>query len=309
MPIFWRDKILLAKIEVTEGTDPTPTGSDAILVKNVSYTPMEGNDLSRELELPYFGDQGTVPVELRATLSFEVELAPSGTAGTAPAWGKLLRACAVAETVDAGVSVTYNPITNNQESVAFYFWHGTTLQKMLGARGTATISMTAQGIPMIAFEFTSLYTAPVDQARATPDYAAWQRPQAVSTTNTPTVTIDSTSLVMRSLAMNLGNEVEPRFLVGSSGILITGKSEQLEMTVEAVDLATFDPYAAAGNQDELAVEIVHGTGAGRITTLAMPRAQMQRPASPAINQNIVEWPLRLKPVPDTGNDQWTLTLT
>ena len=75
------------------------------------------------------------------------------------------------------------------------------------------------------------------------------------------------------------------------------------MTVEAVDLGTFDPYAAAGNQEELEVEIVHGTGAGKISTLAMPKAQMQRPASPAINQNIVEWPLRLVPIPDTGNDQ------
>ena len=98
-PIFWRDKLILAKIESTEGVDPVPAGADALLVKNVSYTPMEGNDLSRELELPYFGDQGTIPVELRATISFEVELAPSGAEGSPPQWGKLLRACAVAETI------------------------------------------------------------------------------------------------------------------------------------------------------------------------------------------------------------------
>ncbi|MEL6888376.1 MAG: hypothetical protein AAFO86_06670, partial [Pseudomonadota bacterium] len=96
MAIFWRDKIMAIDIETTYGTDASPAGADAVLAKQVTLSPMEGNDLDRELELPYFGSQGTIPVELHAKLAFEVELAPSGTAGTAPAWGKLLRACGCA---------------------------------------------------------------------------------------------------------------------------------------------------------------------------------------------------------------------
>jgi len=33
------------------------------------------------------------------------------------------------------------------------------------------------------------------------------------------------------------------------------------------------------------------------------------PGAPTEAQGITEWPLNLTPLPDTGNDQWTLTLT
>jgi hypothetical protein len=97
MPKFWRKKTLLAKIEGTYNTDPTPTGAaNAILAVEVEWDPMLGEDVNRNLELPAFGNQGTVPIDLHGRLSFKVELAASGAAGTAPAWGPLLRACGVA---------------------------------------------------------------------------------------------------------------------------------------------------------------------------------------------------------------------
>ncbi|MDZ4095464.1 MAG: hypothetical protein U1D35_11235 [Paracoccaceae bacterium] len=80
MPIIWDQKILLAKVETTYGTDSTPTGAaNAILAIDGSLTPMDGNDVSRELELPYMGADATIPAELHAKLSFKVELAASGT--------------------------------------------------------------------------------------------------------------------------------------------------------------------------------------------------------------------------------------
>ena len=90
----WRNKILLAKIETTYGVDAVPVAAtNGILATDVKLQPMEGTDVSRDLDLPYFGAQGTIPNELNAKLSFKVELAPSGSAGTVPGWGPLLRAC------------------------------------------------------------------------------------------------------------------------------------------------------------------------------------------------------------------------
>ena len=115
---------------------------------------------------------------------------------------------------------------------------------------------------------------------------------------------------MRKFMLDMANQIEPRFLVGPEEILITDKDESIECTIEAVQLGTYDPYAAALNQDEVAISLRHGVGAGRIATLATTRAQMQRPQGLETPQNITEWPLRLKPIPSsTGNDQWTLTLT
>ncbi|MBW4708622.1 hypothetical protein KX928_12590 [Roseobacter sp. YSTF-M11] len=308
MAEFWEDKILAAAIEGTYGVDAVPTGSQAIYAKEVSLTPMEGNDLDRELELPYFGSQGTIPVELHSTLSFKVELAPSGTAGTPPPWGPLLRGCGVAETVVPGTSVTYNPITRDPESLTIHFFIGDTLHALLGARGNAKFELNAQNIPHIMFEFTGLFALPAAAVRPTPDFSTWQKPQQVSKAFTD-LTLGGTTLVTRSFMMDLGNAVENRFLIGPEEVLITGKSEQIECTIQAVPLATFDPYSAAFNANDVAINLQHGVGAGKVATIAVPLAQMQRPQGLEKPQNITEWPLRLVPRTNAGNDQWTLTLT
>ena len=56
MALKWKTKIILAKTEVTYGVDPTPTGAaNAVLCTDVSLNPMDGQDISRALELPYRG--------------------------------------------------------------------------------------------------------------------------------------------------------------------------------------------------------------------------------------------------------------
>ena len=50
MPLLSRKRLLLAKLETTVGTDPTPVvGSDAILVRNIEVTPLEVDTVNREL--------------------------------------------------------------------------------------------------------------------------------------------------------------------------------------------------------------------------------------------------------------------
>lgn len=310
MSINWRDKILLVKTEASYGVDAVPTGAaNAVLAMDVSLTPMKGSDVSRDLELPYFGAQGTIPTELHAKISFSVELAPSGTAGTAPAWGPLLRGCGVAEVISAGTSVAYNPVTNGHEAVTIYLYIGATLYELVGVRGTAKFNVVAQANPKIEFEFTGLFVPPAEATRPTVDLTAFQKPTVATSANTPTFTIDGTPFVMGSAMLTLANAVEGRFRIGAEKILITDRDDVFETNVDAVPLTTFDPFALALNQTQVPVNLVHGITAGRIATLNLPAAQMQRPQGLANSQNIKEWPLRLVPLPVSGNDQWTLTLT
>ncbi|TDE40926.1 phage tail tube protein [Antarcticimicrobium sediminis] len=308
-PIFWRKKILVAKIETTYGTDASPGGADAILATDVNLKPMEGNDVSRELETPFMGAQGTIPTELHAMLSFKVELEPSGAAGTVPGWGALLRACAMAETISASTSVTYNPVSDGHESITFYTYIGNTLYAMIGAMGTCTIEVTAQGIPYLNFEFTGLFVQPSEDTRPTATLSGFKKPDVATSANTPTFTINSVAMVMRSFSLALGNQVEKRFLVGVERVLITDRAEAIQTTVEAQPLTSFNPFALSAAQTAMDVTLVHGTAAGRIATLNMPAAQMQRPQGLENAQNITEWPLRMVPLYASGNDQFTLTLT
>lgn len=305
----WNTKILLAKIETAYGIDPTPAAAtDAILAREVALTPMEGSDVSRDLETPWMGNDETLPADLHARLSFRVELAGSGVAGTVPRWGALLRACGCAQVISAGVSVTYNPVTDGHESVTFYLWIGGTRYLLRGARGNARIEISVSGIPYIVFEFWGLFSQPADVTRVSPTLTGWPSPQLASDANTPTFTLGATDFLLRNLTFNLGNTVEPRFLINSEELWITDKAETVEWQMEAVPLATWNPFSLAAARTTVAAVIAHGVGAGRICTLNLPRLQVQRPQVTGA-QNVKEWSLRGIPVPASGNDQWTLVLT
>lgn len=310
MPIFHRTKILLFKTETTYGTDPVPTGAaNAVLGVDFKLMPMEGQDLSRALDMPYMGAEPTIPADLHMKMSFKVELAPSGVAGTPPAWGPLLRACGCAQTILAATSVTYNPVSSGHESGTFYFYLGATLYKMMGARGTAKFTIGASAIPYVEFDFTGLFTVAGEGTRPTPTLTGFVKPQSASKTNTPVFTLGGVSLVMRQFALDLGNQVETRFLINSESVLLVDRSEKIDVTVEAEALTVINPYQLAANQSTQAIVLQHGTVAGARATINAPLAQMQRPSGLENSQNIVEWPLSLVPLPNTGNDQWTLVLT
>lgn len=52
MTIRWAEKLLLAKIEGTYGTDSSPGAGDAVLATAVELSPMEGQDIERNLDKP-----------------------------------------------------------------------------------------------------------------------------------------------------------------------------------------------------------------------------------------------------------------
>lgn len=307
----WKNKVLLAKIESAYATSPTPTGAaNAILATDVELRPMEGEDVNRNLELPYLAAQATIAAALSATLTFSTELAGSGTAGVAPAWGVLARGCALAETITPDTSVAYSPVSIAHESLWLVLNIDGVQHVLMGARGTADLQVNAQGIPKLRWTFTGLFVQPTDTAPATPTLTAFKAPLVASKANTPTFTIDAVPLVLRSATFSLANDVQKRLLVGKEEILIVDRAESLNCVVEATQLATFNPFALSADPAErVAVSLVHGTAAGNIATLALPTAQVKRPTGYQNNQGLLEWPLNLSALPSAGNDQFSLTMT
>jgi hypothetical protein len=98
MALLTRKRLILAETEGTYGTDPSPDGADAILVRDLNITPQQSDVVSRDLVRPYLGASEQLLANTRVECTFSVELAGSGTGGTAPRFGKVLQACALAET-------------------------------------------------------------------------------------------------------------------------------------------------------------------------------------------------------------------
>lgn len=310
MAIRWDNKILLLKVETTPGTDAVPTGAaNAVLATNIELSPMEGQDLSRDLERAFLGGQPTIPVDLHTKLKFRVEAEPSGSLATAPAWGPALRSGGVSQVINAGTNVVYNPISDGFQGVTIHMWVGDTRYVLLAAKSNVQFKLDASGIPYYEFDYTGIWTLPTDQARPVVDVSVYKDPKPATKANTPTFTVNGVSLVMRSFTLNFGNDVKPSFLINEESIIVARKAESVQFQVRAVPLGTFNPYLLAANQTQVAVQLIHGTTAGRKIQLDIPRLQLQRPASLANQDNQVEWPLSGVPIPSgAGNDQFTFTL-
>lgn len=310
-PIKWKQQLLLAKKEVTYGVDPTLTGANnAILAKNVELRPMEGEDVSRDLLQQYLSAQATVPAGLYVVISFDTELAGSGTAGVAPAWGVLALGAGCAEVIVADASVTYSPVTEDHDSIWFKFWLGGTCHAFCGSRGTGVLTINAQGIPVIRWTFTGLFLDPADVVRVVANFAAYQKPLIASKAYTPNFKVNDVALTMRSFVLNLGNQVERRLLVPDEKIMIVDRAEALDVTVEVVPLAAFNPFALAKAQTQVPVTITHGVNGGNIITINAPHSQMKRPQPATNSQGIAERVLNLTPLPtDAGDDQFSIVLT
>ncbi|MEE8612277.1 MAG: hypothetical protein V3V60_15975 [Sphingomonas aquatilis] len=309
-PIRWKSKITLVKPETAYGEDAAPTGAlNAVLLTDVQFQPMEGEDVSRNLEQPWMGAQETLPAGLRAVLTGTFELVGSGTAGTAPAWGPMLRACGVAQVLTANTSVEYTPVSDGHESVSIHFYIGPSRHILLGARGTGVITVNAQGIPVCRVTLTGLWTQPADNARPNVDLSSFQKPQVASKANTPLFTIGGAGFVMRNFELNLGCDVQPRMLVGAERIVIVDRAETLTTTVEAVPYATYNPFVIARDGTRQAIVLQHGTIVGRKVEVSAGACTQRRPGGIENAQGAVEWGLAFDPLPTTGNDQWKIKLT
>lgn len=309
MPLLTRKRVILAKIETTYGTDPTPTGAaNAILVRNLNVTPQSSQIVGRDIIRPYLGNFEQLMASTHVELDFEVEAAGSGTAGTVPAYGALLRACGLAETVTASVKVDYKPVSSAFESVTIYFNVDGVLHKITGARGDVELTINSGQIPVFKFKFVGIYNAPTDTALPTVTYTGFQTPLVANTVNTPTFSFFGVSPVLQELTLQLGNQVDYRTLIGSQYVQLTDRKAAGQVTFEANTIATKDWFTAGLANTLGALALTHGTVAGNKVVLASSTVDMIQPTYVDNNGvQMVQCGYVLTPT-TAGNDEFTITI-
>lgn len=180
MALRTRKTVIFAKVETTYGTDAAPTGgANAIQVSNPKLSPLQGQDIERNLVTHALGQQPTIKVGAHVMLDFEVEASGSGTPGTAPAYGPLLRGCGMGETITLDTSAVYAPLSSGHESLTLHFYMDGNRHVLLGARGTFSLSISPKEIPRYKFSFAGLWAdpaavaLPTPESRLQPDWPAW----------------------------------------------------------------------------------------------------------------------------------------
>jgi hypothetical protein len=270
MPLLTRKRLILAKTESVYGTDITPAGTDAVLVRELEITPQASDTVERELVRPYMGAFQQLLANTRVEVTFQVELAGSGTAGTAPRYGSILKACGFSETVVATTSVTYAPISSSFSSCTIYYNVDGTLHKLTGCRGTFTLNGEVGEIPYIEFEMTGIYNAPTATALPATTYTNQATPLLFKNGNTTSFQLLSYSGCLQSIELEMGNEIVYRELVGcTKEVLITDRQVTGTAMIEAVALGTKDYFAAAITEGALGnLQFTHGITAGNIVAVS-----------------------------------------
>lgn len=314
MPRYIRNTVILAKVESTAGTDAVPTGADdAVLVSGMSITPLDANNVNRDLVRGFFGGSEQLVATASVKCSFTVELAGAAAAATAPQWGDLLLACAMAEaSLTTPNRVEYTPVSTALKTLTIYYYDDGVLHKLLGCMGNVKLSAKVGERPTLMFDFVGLDGGISAAANATPTLTAWKVPPTMVKANVVDITIGctysagalSSGTVYGStgLELDLGNQVNFTPLLNAEYVDISNRemtgSMQLDLTAaqEVSFMATVKANTTQG------VGLTIGTSTGNKIILHAPAVQLINPSKQDVNgRRLIGYDLRL--VPSSGNDE------
>ncbi|QDL55303.1 phage tail tube protein [Rhodoferax aquaticus] len=317
MPRYVRNTAILTKVETVPGTDAVPTGAaDAVLVSNMSITPLDANNVSRDLVRGYFGGSEQLVATASVKVGFTVELAGSGTAATAPQWGDLMLGCAMAETLLATPNrVEYTPVSAALKSLTCYYHDDGVLHKLLYAMGNCKLSARINERPTLQFDFVGIDGGVSATANPSTTLSAWKTPPTMAKANVVDITLGATyaagalsgGTVYPSTGFDLdwGNKVAYVPLLSSERVDITDReiTGAMQLDLSAAQEVSFMSAVKANTTQSLALTI--GTAAGNKIIIYAPAVQLINPSKQEVNgSRLIGYDLRLVPSPGgSGNDE------
>ena len=304
-------EVILAKIEATYGTDPTPVeADDAMLVENPSWS-NEGLRMNERpavraninmLQQVYGGHMKSV--------SFDVEIKGGGGAvDVPPEFGPLLRACGFDETINAAVDVQYAPVSTGHESITIYYFRDGLREILTGCRGNVSFNLETGAIGKMSFSFTGHVADPTDVALASPTYLTIVPAALIGVP----FTIGAFAAVINALTFDMSNTVAtPPSIAASDGyseIVITARDANGSYDPEAELIADDNPYADLKAGATLAVTTgVIGSSTGNKYQVDMPAAYY-RDISPGDRDGVRTYDIPLGFAENAGDDEVLLTFT
>lgn len=305
-------KTLLAKKEAVYATDAAPTpAANAVVTRNFSSKPVETDALNRNLDNRQYGAQPVAPTNERQTCSFEVELAGSGAAGTAPAWMELFEGCGFAPpTLTAATKAEQRMQLASlaQSSLTMVHAIGDQARRMVGARGTASLDFTAGAYPFASLQFTGLIPAAnpfTVGAIAGADGTRWKQPVEVGVVQS-FVYLAGFAAKVRSLRIDCGVQISVRNLIGDRYINRGNHEMTGQLVLEAPSLAVKDYLTPRRNGEAIALGLVHGTAPGSTIELSAPAVQLTD-ITESDEDGKLMWTMPLRFLVNAGGDELVVT--
>lgn len=274
MSLATRKTVILAKLETVYGQDASPApDADGLLVSEVELEPA-GEVLERDIYQDTYSKEAHKIGAKEYSLTFKIELKGSGTAGVAPAVGKLLQASGMKEDIVVDTSVTYDPESDddNVKSLTIYVYRDKILHKLTGCRGDWDMDSQAGKYAYLIFKFRGLFTGAVDQDAPALSNLEQTLPQIVKEAN---FTWGSFSPVASKLGITYGSNVARRedfnAAEGVGAFRISDRKPVGSFNPEAVLEATHPFWEDWADAVARALSIQVGSQAGNIVTVNAPK--------------------------------------
>lgn len=299
-------QLILASIESEYGTDAAPTTANAILGSEFSYSAV-GRSLERAASLGHMGNKVKLVVGSGQRISFKTELRGSGTAGTAPQAGVLLRACRMTEVITTDTDVAYTPHSDDtEESITIYYYYDGRLHKMLGCRGTFSIDLKAGEFGVINFEFQGLYGGPVDEVFPGVTMDNIVPPRFVSAAFTVAGYVHDIENLKFDIVNSIVSAPSCNTATGTKDYRISGRAPTMSIDPEDTALADFNWWSKWDSSTLMSVSTSFGA-AGNLITIDAPKFQVTKEPSYGDRDNVTTLNIDGELQPSAGDDELVMT--
>lgn len=304
----------LLEMETTyhDGTVPA-AADDAVLLVDADFDP-DLKTIERPLLRAFMGNSDMLPGTELMPFKLTAELANSGTAGTVPAIGRLLRSLGLQQSsgLTTPSRVEYTPRSEGFESAAAYLYADQVLHKAGGVFGTAVISLMTNELPKIACDMLGLYDGLEEVSNPTPTLTAWKQPIPVKKLNVTDITLGGTYSAgaitggtvypSRGLEITLGNDVQHDETLSDDEVDIVDRKIVGKTTLKltAAQEVALIGAVRAGTPTSLAFKI--GSDAGKAILIFAPSVRLMNPKTEVVNGKLMK-AFDLAFLPVSGNDE------
>jgi hypothetical protein len=309
MTVYAHNVVMLAKTEAAYNDFVTVPTSNILLASSFTYLPLEANTANRKLLRQFMGNEDHALAVPRSRMQAELVMAGSGTKDQPPRWRHLMRACGMRETINAGTSVTYAPVSTGFESLATAYYLDNILHLMGGARGTWSVDFKAGEMPMLKTDIQGLrHNSTIDTHNFTPDYSGWGDLAPFNSVFTSALTFFGVTPAFSAFNYTHNNTIAVRDIPNHKEVMITGRAPTASITLELPSTLTMDFVDAAMRGLKGSLSFQQGQFDGNEIVVYLPNVQLMPDPKYSVEDDVAMVTFNLKPLPTVGDDEILITV-
>jgi len=201
----------------------------------------------------------------------------------------------------------YEPTSTSVGSATIHFYLDGVRHILLGARGNVSFDVSSGGRPSMKFMFTGVKGTVADVANPSATFTGWQQPVPLLTANVrglvsgKPMSGGASGVQVKSFTLDMANDVKHRQLIGSAGVVFSGRNPKGSIQIEATTI-TFKNWISEVEAITLNPFFIQaGTVAGNRWALFAPQAQLSN-LKYSNDDNIAMMTMDVSPIESVGDD-------